>query len=285
MDYDRIDWNHTWKHQIRLWHDAAGKSCEDIWGDENSARVYAEKHGKHNEKRINQTLDYLNITSDFKVLDIGAGPGNIAIPMAQVAHSVTTVEPSHGMNAVMEKEMVEKEISNLVRIEKKWEEVDPDKDLNGPYDIVLASMSLGMENIKISLEKMSRVCSGRVVIFWHAGTPEWEKMPKALWPNLFGKAYHGGPKSDVLFQVLYQMGIYPEVKAFKYHFTEVFPDLDNAADFYYRRFKQLTPEHRPQLLDYLKKECGKTDKGYVHGFDHQTMRFSWEPKEVRHEVA
>lgn len=285
MEYDRIDWNQTWKSQIGLWHDAAGKSCEGLWADEKSARVYSEKHGRHKANRVNQTLDYLDLTPDTTVLDIGAGPGNMALPMAKLAGSVTTVEPSRGMNAVMELDMAATGITNIIQVEKKWEDVNPDKDIHGPYNIVLASMSLGMADIRASIDKMNRVCSGRVVIFWHAGTPEWEKMPKALWPTLFGKNYYGGPKSDVLFQVLYHMGIYPEIKVFNYHFTEVFSDLDSAADFYFKRFNLLKPEHRPELLAYLKEKCSKTDQGYVHGFDHRAMRFSWKPKEVIHEAA
>lgn len=281
IDFNDIDWNRIWKTQMMCWRKTSGKSCSEFWADEKSARVYSDKYGKHHRERIEKTLQGLGLTPESRVLDIGAGPGNLALPMAALAGSVTTVEPSPGMNAVMASEMAQSRITNIVRIEKTWEKVDLKTDLEPPYDLVLASMSLGMPDIRAALEKMNGVCNGQVVLFWHAGIPGWEIMPRALWPDLFDTDYHGGPKSDVLFQVLYQMGIYPEIRVFSNHFTEVFRDMDTAVDFYYRRFDQLRPEHRPALVSFLNAHCSTSERGLVHGFDHQSMRFAWRPEKFR----
>ena len=195
--------------------------------------------------------------------------------MAKKALAVTTVEPSPGMNQIMARAIKERGLTNVIQVEKSWEESDPDQDLDPPYDRVLASMSLGMTDIRAAVEKMNQVCVGRVHIIWHAGIPGWEKMPKALWPDLFGKAYHGGPKSDVLFQVLYQMGIYPEIRVMTSHFEETFSTMDQAMEFYITRFKQLEQHHYPILEAYLSDVMTKTDAGLVHGFEHAAMLFSW----------
>lgn len=34
---------------------------------------------------------------------------------------------------------------------------------------------------------------------------------KQLWPKIHNKTYQSGPKSDILFNVLYQKGIYPHM--------------------------------------------------------------------------
>ncbi len=154
-----------------------------------------------------------------------------------------------------------------------------EEELEAPYDLVIASMSLGMADIRGAIEKMNRVCTGDVVLFWHAGIPGWEDMPNALWPDLFGKPYHGGPKSDILFQVLYQMGIYPEVAVFSHHFHELFPSMDAAVDYYCKRFEQIQSPHLPLLESYLQEKCVKTADGLLHGFDHTAMKFSWHPGE------
>ena len=270
-----IDWNRVWEEQTRLWQDSAGKSCKEFWEDEGSARVYSKKANSHHSERITNTVAGLGLTPETRVLDIGAGPGNLAIPMAEKAGSVTTVEPSPGMNQVMTQAIADHKTDNIIQLRKTWEEVDPDKDLEPPYDLVLASMSLGMKDIRAAIQKMNQVCKGRVVIYWHAGIPEWEKMPKALWPKLFNTDYHGGPKSDVLFQVLYQMGIYPEIQVSSNRFSEIFPDMEEAKSFYFKRFNRIGTQHSRALEAFLLDHCEQTDQGLVHNFSHESMRFEW----------
>jgi ubiquinone/menaquinone biosynthesis C-methylase UbiE len=275
MEYAKIDWNDAWKNEIDLWHDASGKSCKEYWNDKKSAAVYSKKYMTHHQARVDRTLKELPLTPESRVLDIGAGPGNLALPMAEIVKSVTTIEPSFGMNEVMKERIKEQGTINIISVEKTWEEVDAKKDLCPPYDIVMASMSLGMRDIRAAIEKMNQVCKGSVVLFWHAGTPGWEDMPNQLWPRLFGKQYHGGPKSDILFQVLYQMGIYPEIKVFPNHFHEVFPSMEAALAFYLKRFEMIELQHRPVLESYLEENFLKTEQGFVHGFDHTAMKISW----------
>ncbi len=272
---ENIDWNRVWEEQTLLWQDSAGKSCKDFWKDEGAAKVYSKKANAHHSERITRSVAGLGLTADTRVLDIGAGPGNLALPMAKTARSVTTVEPSPGMNRIMAQEIAGQKATNIIQIEKTWEDVDINRDIEPPYDLILASMSLGMKDIRAAIEKMNRVCQGRVVLFWHAGIPGWEKMPKALWPKLFNTEYHGGPKSDVLFQVLYQMGIYPEIQVDSNHFFEIFPDIAAAKRFYFSRFTRLELRHEKALEAFLLEHCEQTGQGLVHEFFHQSMRFEW----------
>ncbi len=290
MEYTRlncneVNWNDEWKHEMDLWQNSSGKSCKEFWADKKSAAVYSREHVEHHQKRIDKTLEGLVLTPRTRVLDIGAGPGNLAVPMAKRVQSVTTIEPSAGMNAVMKGCIERQKVKNIIPIEKTWEAVDPDLDLTPPYDLVIASMSLGMRDIREAIEKMNQVCRGEVTLFWHAGIPGWEDMPKTLWPQLFGTKYHGGPKSDLLFQVLYQMGIYPQIEVFPSHFHEVFVSMDAALTFYCKRFDQIQPVHHPMIQSYLEEKCVKTQEGFVHGFDHIAMKFSWKSKGAFHEKA
>lgn len=266
MKYEHIDWNKVWTNKMAHWRQASGKSCKECWADKKSATTYAAKHCAEHQDRVSRTLKELEIKSHSRVLDIGAGPGNLAIPIAKLVKFVTTVEPSKGMNSVMKTNMQEENVDNIITVEKTWEEVSLTSDLSPPYDLVIASMSLGMDDIEAAIIKMNQVCNGVITLFWHAGTPGWEAMPKEIWPKLFGKQYHGGPKSDVLFQVLYQMGIYPETSVSLNHFKETFPTLEAAEEYYCKRFNQITPEQRPVVKSYLKKHCSKTEDGYVHFF-------------------
>lgn len=96
MDSQGIDWNKVWKDtlekQLAL---NRNVDCSSIWHGEKNARQFwrmfqDDKARAVTEKRIKD----LKLSPDSRVLDIGSGPGTLAIPIArQVAH-VTAVEPS-----------------------------------------------------------------------------------------------------------------------------------------------------------------------------------------------
>jgi hypothetical protein len=62
---------------------------------------------------------------------------------------------------------------NVSWIHKKWEDVDL-KDLDAPYDVVVASFSLAMPDIREAVIKMNKVSSKYVYLNWFAGMPSWE---------------------------------------------------------------------------------------------------------------
>ena len=57
------------------------------------------------------------LTPDSSMLDIGAGPGSFTIPFAQHIKSVTAIEPSKGMVAVLKENAKELNVENINIIE------------------------------------------------------------------------------------------------------------------------------------------------------------------------
>jgi SAM-dependent methyltransferase len=198
------------------------------------------------------TIHGLDITKESRVLDIGAGPGTLAIPLAPRVKEIIAVEPGEGMTAILSERMKKDGISNITIIRKRWEDIIPANDLAGQYDVVIASLSLTMEDIRLALRKMDEASRGSVYLFWFVDIPFWEKMYADLWEPLHGLSYHPGPKADCLFGVLYQMGIYANLEMLplkkKYRFTT----KDELTAFFRKRFNVTRPEQEQVLDDYLK---------------------------------
>ena len=57
----------------------------------------------------------------------------------------------------------------------------------------------------------------------------WDGQWSELWPRLHGREYHPGPKCDVLYNVLYQMGIYPHIRTFRLEHNQPYSSLDEAV--------------------------------------------------------
>ena len=94
------------------------------------------------------------------------------------------------MNSVLKDYVTSQKITNIFCVQKAWEDPDILDYLEPPYHLVVASLSLGMPDIRAAIKKMEAVACGDISLYWHAGTPGWEKMPRALWPTLFKTRYH-----------------------------------------------------------------------------------------------
>lgn len=229
--------------------------------------------------RIHHIISSLPLRADSKVLDIGAGPGTLAIPIADRVAHVTAVEPAAGMVEVMEEYATREGVSNLSIVQRRWEDISPSTDLDGPYDIVLASYSLNMPDIRAAIETMCEVSSRWVYLFWFAGTTAWEQAMIDLWPELHGRVYSPGPKVDVLWNVLYTMGIYSNVEVVQMEHTRRFPDLDAAVAEYGKQYRVSTPEQGRILRRYLADNLTESDGDLVLSGMATRVKVWWEVDE------
>ncbi len=135
----------------------------------------------------------------------------------------------------------EKGIMNLSIVRKRWEDVNSKSDLDGPYDLVIARHSLGMPNIRDAVKAMCEASSEWVYLFWFAGSTGWERAMIDLWPKLHGREYRSGPKADILYNVLYSMGIYPNVETVQMEYTRKFPDINVAINEFREQYMISSP--------------------------------------------
>lgn len=246
------DWNEVWKQQQIL--QESSKLHEDKthdWSRKENAERYDANARSEYEERVRVTIASLGVTKNMRVLDIGAGPGTLAIPLAPLVREITAVEPGAGMVEVLKKHAERDGIRNITCVQKIWEEVDPARDLAAPYDIVIASLSLTMHDIREALAKIDAACSGSVHLFWFMDMPFWERMSFDLWPLLHGSPYHPGPKADCLFGVLCQMGIYPDVTMMTLGKEYRFAGREEMLGFFRKRFAVKTEEQKKIVDGYV----------------------------------
>jgi SAM-dependent methyltransferase len=197
------------------------------------------------------TIACLDITKNSRVLDIGAGPGTLAIPLSPRVKEITAVEPGAGMVEILREHAERENLHNITCVQKTWEEIDLSLDLTPPFDIVIASLSLTMHDIRQALRKMDAVSCGSVHLFWFVDMPFWERMYADLWEPLHGSPYHAGPKADCLFGVLYQMGIYPDVTMLPLAKEYRFGSREEMLGFFKKRFGAKTTEEETVVDEYV----------------------------------
>lgn len=271
-----IDWNQVWMERQRESRDSGrGLECWQAWSENDEARSYlsTSRNQPGTQGRI-ADLSSL-VEPHWRVLDIGAGPGNLALPLSEKVMHVTAVEPAPGMVQVLQEEIGVQGVDNIDVVHKRWDDIDPGADLFPPYQLSLASFSLGMLDLRASLEKMMAVTTKKVVLYWHAGHQAWDRHSLVLWPLLHGREFTPIPKSDVVFNLLYSMGIYPDIRVIRNTTEMIFPSLDEAVEFFARRYEAGDQEKKSLLKKYLQEKLVVRNGEWRLPRFNVGMRISW----------
>lgn len=236
----------------KLWSDSFqnGAGTMRQYQAEASARAY-DSSRKIWEDGFRRAAE-LPFTKEDTVLDIGCGPGVLAIPLAPRVRSVIMLDPSKAMLRLAEAHAGARELTNLTSVNETWEEADPAR--LGRVDYAIASYSLAMPDLGAAIAKMNAVARKGVYLYWFNGMTTWEKIAADLRPVIYGEAAPGRPKSDIIYGLLSQMGISADVKDLEgTAFDKEFPDRAAALMDLRGRLKLDTNRFDPILNDYLDK--------------------------------
>ncbi len=260
---------------------------ESSWGQRAGKPEYWDERVDQFEGVIKQSnreamiMSKLEIEPDHTVLDIGAGPGTIAIPLAKIVKGVTAVEPSPGMLARLKEKASKEHLANIRYIAKKWEDVEigEGKDIEaGTHDLVIASYSIVMKDIKTTFLKMNEAAKRYVYLFVGAGRG---KTGRSFWATF----HRGKPSPDYiyLYNILYQLGIYANVDIMNSNFEMLFPDIEAAVQHYIQHFKgwmDVSGDKEEKLRVYLSENLVEENGMLLLKQKLKTAMIWWKKEEV-----
>ncbi|MFW6056981.1 MAG: methyltransferase domain-containing protein [Chloroflexota bacterium] len=198
------DWPGAWEaHLARSGLEAnlnrAGITEEEFW-ERFGSWMDTLKKNAHPGVLLDRVLGL--VRDGDSVLDIGAGSGAFALPLAQRVHRVTAVEPSPVQASRLEHGAHGRGINNLRIVRERWEDTDPSEI--GLHEVVLAAHCFQMSDIVGALGRMIDAAT-RSVILIHADEHDFTR-------TLRRTGVETGPNYLYLYNTLVHMGYHPEVE-------------------------------------------------------------------------
>lgn len=240
MRFEDIDWNGLRK-KIREERSAGTKTAADwdrkapSFARRNTDSLYADKF-----------IEMLDPRPGWKVLDVGCGPGTLALPLAGRVNYVTALDFSGQMLAILEETARDRNITNVATRKLSWDD-DWQEHGVGTHDAAIASRSLSVGDLRSALEKLTASARETCVVTDMVGTGPFD-------PDAFaavGRPLKSGPDYIYTVNLLYQMGYRASVNFI--HLEKDIPcaSPDEALDIYTWMFHDLTETEKNRLQDYV----------------------------------
>ena len=171
------------------------------------------------------------------VLDVGAGGGRLALPLALDAEKVIAVEPSPSMCRVLREAAYEFKVPNIEVVEADWLEAQVDR-----ADIaVCAHVLYVIQDIEAFVRKLEDH-AGQVLVIVFQAPPQSQMYP--LWERVHGVPRLGLPSLPEFLEVLDQLGIESDVEVVHTERNRGFESMEVATEQIARRLYVMpeTPE-------------------------------------------
>jgi SAM-dependent methyltransferase len=255
MDIKQIDWNLVWQTAQRQKHLNRKAKGAVYWNKR--ARDFSD-HQAHKSDYPHQFIRILNPEPDWRVLDVGCGSGTIAIPLAERVASITAMDFSESMLSILRQKCAAKGIMNVKPLLAAWE--DDWEGLGiGVHDVVIASRSVNVEDLKSAFIKLNRFARQRVYVSAVVG--DGPAIRRII--NAAGRDYQPSPDYICILNLLYQMGIYANL-SFTFHpLNRTYADHEDALNKSQWMLDDMTPHEEERLRNFFQDHLVRQNGSWI----------------------
>lgn len=270
--YNDIDWNVLWQNARRRksWN---SKQSAD-W--DKKAPSFAKRN--RNSPYTSLFLSHLSLDDSLTVLDVGCGPGTLAIPLAARVRHVTCIDYSKVMLELVEQRAEEEGLSNIQTAHCAWED-DWQTNNIAPHDFAISSRSIGVHDLAGALKKLNNFARKRVFVTDRISPTPFD--PEAF--GAIGRPFDAGPDYIYTVNCIYSLGIHPSVTILELDNNFSFATMEEAVESYSWMFKDLSTTEMNKLTEYVQSRVVRSDENGL------TVRrtnppswalISWQPSEI-----
>jgi len=192
-------------------------------------------------------IELLDPKPEWSVLDIGCGPGTLALPIAARTRQVTAIDFSGNMLKILEKKAAALGVNNISTCRLSWQD-DWHSHGIAPHDVAIASRSLAVPDLKKALTLLANYATKWVCI-----TDRVKHGP--MDPNAFaaiGRPLNTGPDYIYTLNLLYQMDYLPTVDYIRLEEVLEYASFTEALSSYSWMFRDLNDNEKKRLKKYVR---------------------------------
>lgn len=247
MRYQDIDWDTMWR-ESRTRKSWKKKKSSD-W--DSRAASFAERN--IDSPFAAQFISHLHLEPEWSVLDVGSGPGTLAIPLSSRVREVTAMDYSSAMLAELDKRAEGAGKKNIATIQASW--TDDWQAMGIPrHEIAIASRSLSVDDPKGALSKLNDWATKAVYIADRVGAGPFD-------PDLFtaiGRDFQPGPDYIFTVNILYTLGIHAHIDFITLDSKRTYTSREEALQSYRWMVDDPTAAEEERLIAYVDAHLSRT---------------------------
>ncbi len=192
-------------------------------------------------------------------LDVGAGFGALALPLARRLAHVTALEPAPAMAAALRRAVAREGHRNVTVLEAAWGAVPVP-----PHDLVLCAQVGPVLRDAAAFVGASRAVARRgVAVVQNAPGGDDKFFFAELYPLLLGRAYGSCDESAALIRTLADLGVTPDVATIEYRSDQPFESLEEACEFWMTYLGRADADARAFLREFLAARLERRQGGWL----------------------
>jgi SAM-dependent methyltransferase len=207
LNPDPVELGNAWREQVEAEYEQVERMRE--WHERDYYAPVAHHFADDPHRTDDELLNHLRTLSnpDATWLDIGAGGGRYALPLALSSKQVIAVEPSEGMLGVLRGQMAEHGIDNIEIHQLRW----PEGSDSIKADYSLAShVGYDIRDINGFVDSMERATRERCCFTLMDRAPSGGFTH--IWQQIHGEYRHQLPSAREFLHLLLARGAMPEVR-------------------------------------------------------------------------
>ncbi|MFA6011878.1 MAG: methyltransferase domain-containing protein [Desulfobacteraceae bacterium] len=250
-DIQSIDWSAAWA-EVQTRNRAKRPYCDPSFWNKRARNFADHQSGKNDYPR--QFVDRLHLDPGWSVLDVGCGPGTLALLLADQVRKVTALDFSENMLSILKQRTDEAGVNNikpfLANIDDNWDELGIMQ-----HDLVIASRSMSTRDLEGILSKLTRFARKKVVVSTMVGKgPRDHRIMAAA-----GRAQEPGPDYIYVINQLYRMGIYAELGFIVQNIERSYESHDDALEDCRWMIDNMTGEEDDRLRHFFRENLEQRD--------------------------